>query len=55
MTWEIDPTHSHVSFAIRVMSVATTRGRFNTLLRSDSKRDKLHPAAMTLAFSQLLA
>ena len=31
MTWEIDPTHSHVSFAIRVMSVSTTRGRFNVL------------------------
>lgn len=22
MTWEIDPAHSHVSFAIRVMSVS---------------------------------
>jgi len=31
MNWEIDPTHSQVSFAIRVISVATTRGRFNTL------------------------
>jgi polyisoprenoid-binding protein YceI len=31
MTWEIDPTHSRVSFAIRVMSVTTTRGRFNAL------------------------
>src|SRR5207245_7314206 len=31
MTWEIDPTHSHVSFAIRVMSVSTTRGRFKAL------------------------
>ena len=31
MTWEIDPTHSQVSFAIRVMSVTTTRGRFNAL------------------------
>jgi polyisoprenoid-binding protein YceI len=29
MTWEIDPTHSEVSFAIRVLSVTTTRGRFN--------------------------
>ncbi len=36
MTWEIDPTHSHVSFAIRVMSVSTTRGRFNAL------RGRLH-------------
>src|SRR5207248_6412083 len=31
MTWEIDSTHSHVSFAIRVMSVTTTRGRFKAL------------------------
>ena len=31
MIWEIDPTQSHVSFAIRVMSVRTTRGRFNAL------------------------
>ena len=36
MTWEIDPTHSHVSFAIRVMSVSTTRGRFKAL------RGRLH-------------
>src|SRR5947209_5243613 len=31
MTWEIYSTHSQVSFAIRVMSVTTTRGRFNRL------------------------
>jgi len=31
MTWEIDPIHSKVSFAIRVMSVTTTRGHFNKL------------------------
>src|SRR5437764_15453308 len=36
MSWEIDPTHSHVSFAIRVMSVSTTRGRFKAL------RGRLH-------------
>jgi polyisoprenoid-binding protein YceI len=36
MTWDIDPTHSHVSFAIRVMSVSTTRGHFTTL------RGRLH-------------
>ena len=29
MIWEIDPTHSQVSFAIRVLSVTTTRGSFN--------------------------
>ena len=31
MNWEIDPTYSHVSFAIRVVSVSTTRGHFNAL------------------------
>jgi polyisoprenoid-binding protein YceI len=31
MIWEIDHAHSQVSFAIRVMSLATTRGRFNRL------------------------
>jgi len=43
MTWEIDPTHSHVSFAIRVMSVRTTRGRFNTL-RGRLYIDEQNPA-----------
>ena len=31
MIWKIDPTHSHVSFAIRVLGVSTTKGRFNAL------------------------
>src|SRR5260370_13024517 len=31
MIWEIDSTRSRVSFAIRVMSVTTTRGSFDTL------------------------
>jgi polyisoprenoid-binding protein YceI len=31
MIWNIDPTHSHVSFAVRVLSVSTTRGRFHAL------------------------
>ncbi len=31
MIWKIDPTHSHVSFAIRVMGVSTTKGRFHAL------------------------
>jgi polyisoprenoid-binding protein YceI len=43
MTWEIDPTHSHVSFATRVMSVSTTRGRFNAL-RGRLHIDEQHPA-----------
>src|SRR6266700_4271089 len=43
MTWEIDPTHSHVSFAIRVMSVSTTRGRFKAL-RGRLHIDEQNPA-----------
>ncbi len=43
MTWEIDSTHSHVSFAIRVMSVSTTRGRFNAL-RGRLHIDEQNPA-----------
>ena len=31
MIWEIDPAHSQVSFAIRVMSLSTTRGYFTRL------------------------
>jgi polyisoprenoid-binding protein YceI len=44
MTWEIDPTHSQVSFAIRVMSVTTTRGRFNKL-RGQLHIDEQNPAS----------
>ncbi len=43
MIWEIDPTHSHVSFAIRVMVVSTTRGRFNAL-RGQLYIDEQNPA-----------
>jgi len=43
MIWEIDPTHSQVSFAIRVMSVTTTRGRFSTL-RGRLSIDEQNPA-----------
>jgi len=49
MTWEIDPIHSQVSFAIRVMSVTTTRGRFNTL------RGQLHIDEQTPANSWVAA
>src|SRR5215470_6887455 len=45
MTWEIDPTHSQVSFAIRVMSVTTTSGSFNRL------RGQLHIDEQNLASS----
>jgi polyisoprenoid-binding protein YceI len=44
MIWEIDPTHSQVSFAIRVLSVTTTRGRFNTL-RGQLHIDEQNPAS----------
>jgi polyisoprenoid-binding protein YceI len=43
MIWEIDSTHSYVSFAIRVMSVTTTRGRFHAL-RGQLNIDEQQPA-----------
>ena len=43
MIWQIDPTHSHLSFAIRVLSVSTTRGRFHAL-RGHLHIDEQHPA-----------
>jgi polyisoprenoid-binding protein YceI len=48
MIWEIDPTHSQVSFAIRVMSVTTTRGRFKTL-RGQLHIDEQNPASSWVA------
>jgi len=44
MSWEIDPIHSQVSFAIRVMSVTTTRGRFNRV-RGHLHIDEQNPAS----------
>lgn len=43
MSWEIDPTNSHVSFTVRVMSISTTRGRFNAL-RGQLHIDEQNPA-----------
>jgi polyisoprenoid-binding protein YceI len=43
MNWEIDSTHSHMSFAIRVLSVSTTRGRFHAL-RGHLSIDEQNPA-----------
>ena len=43
MNWQIDPTHSHMSFAIRVMPVSTTRGRFHAL-RGHLSIDEQNPA-----------
>ena len=43
MIWKIDPTHSHMSFAIRVVSVSTTRGRFHAF-RGHLHIDEQNPA-----------
>jgi polyisoprenoid-binding protein YceI len=43
MIWEIDSTHSYVSFTIRVMSISTTRGHFHTL-RGRLYIDEQNPA-----------
>src|SRR5260370_31504283 len=43
MIWKIDPTHSHVSFTVRVLSVSTTRGRFHAL-RGHLHIDEQNPA-----------
>jgi polyisoprenoid-binding protein YceI len=43
MIWEIDSNHSHVSFSIRVLSVSTTRGHFNTF-RGQLHLDEQNPA-----------
>jgi polyisoprenoid-binding protein YceI len=44
MIWTIDPTHAHVSFAIRTLGVTTTRGRFHAL-RGQLAVDPQHPAS----------
>ncbi len=44
MIWNIDPTHSHVSFAIRVMGITTTKGHFNAL-RGQLSLDEQNPAS----------
>ncbi len=48
MILEIDPTHSHVSFALRVMSVLTTRGHF-TALRGHLHIDEQNPGSSWVA------
>lgn len=42
MNWEIDPMHSHVTFTVRVMSISTTKGHFNTL-RGELHIDEQNP------------
>ena len=44
MIWEIDSTRSRVSFALRVMSVTMTRGRFNKV-RGQLHIDEQNPAS----------
>jgi polyisoprenoid-binding protein YceI len=44
MIWEIDSTHSQLSFAIRVLSVTTTRGRFNKV-RGQLHIDEQNPVS----------
>lgn len=44
MIWEIDPTHSQLTFALRVVSIATTRGRFKAL-RGHLYIDEQNPAS----------
>jgi len=44
MIWKIDPAHSQVSFAVRVLSVSTTRGRFHAL-RGHLHIDEQNPAS----------
>ena len=44
MIWEIDSTRSRVSFALRVMSATTTRGRFNKV-RGQLYIDEQNPAS----------
>src|SRR2546430_12303679 len=43
MSWEIDAIHSHVSFAVRYLSVSTVRGRFNRM-RGQIHIDESQPA-----------
>jgi polyisoprenoid-binding protein YceI len=42
MIWEIDSTHSHVLFSVRVLSVTVTKGRFNSL-RGRLSIDEVNP------------
>ena len=44
MIWKIDPTHSHMSFSIRVMGISTMKGRFNAL-RGQLHIDEQNPAS----------
>jgi polyisoprenoid-binding protein YceI len=42
MAWNIDPTHSNVTFSVRHMVISTVRGSFN-ILRGTLDIDEEHP------------
>src|SRR4051812_8387252 len=44
MTWNIDASHSHATFAVRHMVVSTVKGKFN-VLRGTLNLDQANPAS----------
>jgi polyisoprenoid-binding protein YceI len=47
-TWQIDPAHSHVEFAVRHLMISTVRGRFGALAGSMTLDDH-NPSALKLS------
>lgn len=47
MTWQIDPTHSHVAFSVRHMMISKVRGRFEKF-SGTINFDENNPAASTV-------
>jgi len=45
--WTIDPTHSHVEFAVRHLMISTVRGRF-AAVSGTVRADDANPAAATV-------
>jgi polyisoprenoid-binding protein YceI len=43
VTWNVDPAHSHIEFAIRHLMISTVKGRF-TDVKGTVKSDDLDPA-----------
>jgi polyisoprenoid-binding protein YceI len=44
-TWQVDPVHSHVEFAVRHLMIATVRGRFAELAGTLTGGDDHHETA----------
>jgi polyisoprenoid-binding protein YceI len=42
MTWQLDPIHSHVAFAIKHLAISTARGTFD-VIRGKIEFDEAHP------------